>query len=110
MPRSIRESLESQPLSGLVLEELKALLRTRCGNIAIPAGGSLTFVTRHLPYGFGFPEVPSTHLFSYPDLSIAILNGFAAEQPRGVLALPSSLIPAGPGRPTSRRRSNCCHS
>jgi hypothetical protein len=35
-----------------------------------------------LPYGFGFPEVPSTHLFSYPDLGIAILNGFAAEQPR----------------------------
>jgi hypothetical protein len=64
------------------LEELKALLRTHCGNITIPAGGSLTFVTRHLPYGFGFPEVPSTHLFSYPDFGIAILNGFAAEQPR----------------------------
>jgi hypothetical protein len=68
------------------LEELKDMLRTRCGNIAIPAGGSLTFITRHLPYGFGFPEVPSTHLFSSPDLGIAILNGFVAEQPgmRGV--------------------------
>jgi hypothetical protein len=79
------------------LEELKALLRTRCGNIAIPAGGSLTFVTRHLPYGFGFPEVPSTHLFSYPDLGIAILNGFAAEQPRarGV----GVAVVVDPGRP-----------
>ena len=79
------------------LEELKALLRTRCGNIAIPAGGSLTFVTRHLPYGFGFPEVPSTHLFSHPDLGIAILNGFAAEQPRarGV----GVAVVVDPGRP-----------
>jgi hypothetical protein len=69
-----------------VLEELKGLLRARCGNILIPQGGSLTFVTRRLPYGFAFPEVPSTHLFSYPDLGIAILNGFVAEQPgaRGV--------------------------
>jgi hypothetical protein len=68
------------------LEELKSLLRARCGNIAIPPGGSLTFVAHRLPYGFAFPEVPSTHLFSYPDLGIAILNGFVAEQPgaRGV--------------------------
>jgi hypothetical protein len=63
------------------LEELKALLRARGGHIVIPAGGSLSFIARHLPYGFGFPEVPSTHLFSYPDLGIAILNGFVAEQP-----------------------------
>ena len=62
------------------LEELGALLRARCGNLAIPAGGSLTFVTRCLPYGFAFPEVPSTHLFSYPDLGIAIVNGLVAEQ------------------------------
>jgi hypothetical protein len=68
------------------LGELKELLRTRCGAIVIPAGGSLTFVTHRLPYGFAFPEVPSTHLFSYPDLGIAILNGMVAEQPgaRGV--------------------------
>jgi hypothetical protein len=66
----------------VALEELKSLLRARCADIAIPAGGSLTFIIRRLPYGFGFPEVPSTHLFSYPDLGIAILNGFVAEQPR----------------------------
>jgi hypothetical protein len=68
------------------LGELKELLRTRCGAIAIPAGGSVTFVTHRLPYGFAFPEVPSTHLFSYPDLGIAVLNGMVAEQPgaRGV--------------------------
>src|SRR5262249_5619495 len=64
------------------LEELKALLRRHCGNITIPAGGSLKFVTRHLPYGFGIREVRSPHRFSYPDLGIAILNGLAAAQPR----------------------------
>jgi hypothetical protein len=40
----------------------------------------LTFVTSQLPYGFAFPELPSTHLFRYPDLGISIVNGFAAEQ------------------------------
>jgi hypothetical protein len=62
------------------LEELKEQLRRHCGTIDIPKGSSLTFVTRHLPYGFAFPEVPSTHLFSYPDLGVAILNGMVAEQ------------------------------
>src|SRR5580692_10342057 len=50
--------------------------------INIPPGGSITFVTRRLPYGFAFPEVPSTHLFAYPDLGISIINGFSAEQPK----------------------------
>ena len=31
--------------------------------------------------GFSVPEVPSTHLFKYPDLGIAIINGMAAAQP-----------------------------
>jgi hypothetical protein len=63
------------------LEALKRELRKLCGPIAIPVGGSLTFVTGRLPFGFAFPEVPSTHLFKYPDLGIAVLNGFVAEQP-----------------------------
>jgi len=37
-------------------------------------------VTDRLPYGFAFPGTPSTHLFKYPDLGLAIINGFAAEQ------------------------------
>jgi hypothetical protein len=64
-----------------VLEGLKAKLRDLCGPVPVPEHGSLTFVTSGLPYGFGFSECPSTHLFNYPDLGIAILNGFAAEQP-----------------------------
>jgi hypothetical protein len=42
--------------------------------------GSITFITGGLLLGCSVPEVPSTHLFKYPDLGIAMINGFAAEQ------------------------------
>jgi hypothetical protein len=69
-----------------VLEQLRAKLRNLCGRIPVPDHGSLTFVTSGLPFGFGYSECPSTHLFNYPDLGIAVVNGFAAEQPatRGI--------------------------
>lgn len=41
----------------------------------------ITFVTQNLPWGFAFPELPSTHLFMYPDLGISIINALAAEDP-----------------------------
>jgi hypothetical protein len=66
-PRQAREHL---------MEELLDL----CGSIPVPEGGSITFVGK-LPFGFAYPEHPSTHLFEYPDLGICIVNGFAAEQP-----------------------------
>jgi hypothetical protein len=62
-------------------ERLKRRLRELVGPIALPERGSLTFITKGLPFGVAFPECPSTHLFTYPDLGIAIVNGFAAEQP-----------------------------
>jgi hypothetical protein len=62
------------------LQTLKYELREHCGPLTIPPGGSLTFVTGRLPFGFAFPEAPSTHLFKYPDVGIAIVNGFVAEQ------------------------------
>lgn len=66
--------------------QLQAKLRALCGDLAIPAEGSLTFFSRKLPFGVGFPELPSTHLPTYPDCGIPVANGFAAEQPgtRGV--------------------------
>lgn len=33
-----------------------------------------TFITKGIPYGYFFPDIPTTHLFSYPDLGITILN------------------------------------
>jgi hypothetical protein len=58
-------------------QELLAL----CGSLPIPDEGSITFIGK-LPFGFAYPEYPSTHLFEYPDLGCAVVNGFAAEQPR----------------------------
>jgi hypothetical protein len=52
-----------------------------CGSIPVPEGGSVTFISK-LPLGFAYPEHPTTHLFEYPDLACAVINGFAAEQPR----------------------------
>lgn len=62
------------------LETLRRELRERAGSIPIPPGGSVIFITDSLPYGFAFSEVPSTHLFRYPDLGISVIHGFAAEQ------------------------------
>ena len=69
-----------------VLETLKIQLREFCGALPIPPNGSITFISRRLPYGFGFSEVPSTHLFKCSDLGIAIINGLAADEPgrRGI--------------------------
>ncbi len=56
-------------------------MRALCGDLEIPPEGSITFISGRLPYGFAFPESPATHLFKYPDLGIAIIDGLAAEQP-----------------------------
>lgn len=63
-----------------VRDRLQKRLRALCRDVDLPVGGSLTFITRQLPFGVAFPELPSTHLFTYPDLGISIVNGFAAEQ------------------------------
>lgn len=60
---------------------LSARMRELVGAVDLPANGSLTFIVRQLPIGVAFPELPGTHLFTYPDLGRAVVNGFAAEQP-----------------------------
>lgn len=62
------------------LKALSKAIRSMCAGIVLPERGSLSFVTGDIPYGFAFPELPSTHLFKYPDLGIAMINGFANEQ------------------------------
>jgi len=61
-------------------QAVKDELRTLCGEVDVPVDGSLTFFTKLLPFGIAFPEVPATHLFTYPDVGLAVVNGFAAEQ------------------------------
>ncbi|MGY3603642.1 MULTISPECIES: hypothetical protein [unclassified Bradyrhizobium] len=61
------------------LRELRDELRSIAGNIPIPENGSITFFSDGLPFGFAFPEAPSTHLLSL-DVGIEVVHGFAAEQ------------------------------
>ena len=61
--------------------QLRQELLNLCGSLPIPEDGTITFVGK-LPFGFAYPEHPSTHLFEYPDLACAVVNGFAAEQSR----------------------------
>lgn len=63
------------------LQNLRDRFRAMTGALPVPDQGSITFITGGLPLGFSVPEVPSTHLFKYPDLGIATINGLAAEQP-----------------------------
>lgn len=63
-----------------ILERLKERLRRHLGYLQVRAGGAITFITRRVPYGFAFNEAPSTHLFSYPDLGITIVNALLEEQ------------------------------
>lgn len=75
------------------LAAIKADLRGLCGEFDIPAVGSITFITRDLPFGFAFPEVPTTHLFRYPDLGVAIINGFIAEARGEVIGVSAFVDP-----------------
>jgi hypothetical protein len=65
--------------------EMQARLRLEllnlCGSVPVPDVGSITFVGK-LPFGFAYPEYPTTHLFEYPDLGCAVVNGFSADQQR----------------------------
>jgi len=61
------------------IEYLRGLLRAHVGALDLRRK-TVTFVTAKLPWGFAFPDLPSTHLFRYPDLGIAIVRGIATEQ------------------------------
>ena len=64
----------------LVLENLRDDLKKLSGLEILQNYRSITFITKEIPWGFGYPELPSTHLFSYPDLGISIINGILSEQ------------------------------
>lgn len=64
-----------------VFREVLDELREHIGPVVLPPGGAVTWISRKLPLGLAYPDRPSTHLFTYPDLGLAIANGLAAEQP-----------------------------
>lgn len=62
-----------------ILEQLRAELRSRA-DTPINGHRTITFISKELPWGFAFSEIPSCHLFISPDLGITLINGIAAEQ------------------------------
>ena len=56
------------------LPSLKEHLRSHVGALKLADNATITFVTAKLPWGFAFPEFPSTHLFLYPNLGIALIK------------------------------------
>lgn len=64
------------------LADLQREIRALCGNVYLSDINSVTFISKNVPLSFGFPELPATNLFSYPDLGLAVANGLIAEQPR----------------------------
>jgi hypothetical protein len=62
-----------------ILSEICLRLKQLTGVIPVPPHGSISFIGS-LPYGLAYNEVPTTHLFKYPDLGLSIINGFSREQ------------------------------
>lgn len=75
---SLYDDRESSPTT--LLEQLRVELRQRAAAIPEKRYRMITFISKELPWGFAFNEVPSSHLFIYPDLGISLINGIAAEQ------------------------------
>jgi hypothetical protein len=57
-----------------VMREITAELRLRSG-VEVGAAPSITFFTERLPWGFAYPEVPSSHIFNFPSVGLTVLNG-----------------------------------
>lgn len=74
----LQERRDISPTAGL--ERIVARLRAHAGQLPIRNGTAVTFFTNSLPWGIAYQQVPTTHLFNYPDLGIALVNGIQAEQ------------------------------
>ena len=91
-------TLYSEEGSGPLEEKMIGLrkkLRILVGEIDNLKFSGLTFVTSNLPFGFAFNEVPSTHIFAYPDMGVHLANAIAEEQPSSLGTRVSLLIEPG---------------
>lgn len=64
-----------------LLERLGLRMKALAGDIPMAGLRGITFISKGIPWGYAIREVPTTHLFHYPDLGIAVINGVASEQP-----------------------------
>lgn len=73
--------LEESP--GAALDRLNNRFRAMVGDLPVGLVKSATFITHFLPLGVAFPEFPSSHMATYPQLGVNMVNGFAAELDEG---------------------------
>lgn len=65
------------------LEYLALHLRQYLKGLNLAGVQSMTFITSGVPWGFAVQEMPTTHLFVYPDLGISIIHGLAGSMNQG---------------------------
>src|SRR5208337_558532 len=68
-----------EPISKKI-EAIRERIRQLAQGIPVKRYKLITFITGGLPWGFAFPELPSTHIFSYPDMGAFIANSVVAER------------------------------
>ena len=62
------------------LGKLRLSIRTLLPNYHYQTYSSITFITDGMPWGFSFPEIPTTHIISYPDMGNTIANAITSSQ------------------------------
>ena len=60
--------------------DLAQRARARLGPVDFSKYGTILFVTAGFPWGIAVPEVPTTHMYRYPDFGRAIVEGLWASQ------------------------------
>ncbi|MYM28327.1 hypothetical protein GTP58_08320 [Duganella sp. CY15W] len=61
-----------------ILQGLARKMREYLKDLNLTGVQSITFITSGIPWGFAVQEMPTTHLFAYPDLGKSIVHGLAA--------------------------------
>jgi len=58
---------------------LRDEIKEKLKHFTVGMESCITFITKGIPYGFVFPEVPSAHLISYPNLGLLLNSSIRCE-------------------------------
>jgi hypothetical protein len=62
------------------LERIKHTIKAFVPELELDSYINITFFTSGLPFGFSFPEIPTSHIFNYPMLGTNLLNYIGVEK------------------------------
>jgi len=60
-------------------KSLRDEIKEKLKHFTVGMESCITFITKGIPYGFVFPEVPSSHLISYPTLGLLLNSSIRCE-------------------------------